>query len=136
MKMKTDYITLKKEAPLECSKNIPRYSLVLGFYLGVLETVLNILSDNYDLAKSIFCQIITDYMPEHKGLLNKIDYTQLLSGEFADNLTYIHEAMLDLWMDIQEESLPHAEELDYKEVKNRLLDIRSALVELYQSAAS
>lgn len=134
--MKTEHITLKKDAKLDCSKDNPRYVLILGFYLGVLETVLGILDDNYDLAKSVFCHIITDYIPEHKGLLNKIDYTQLLSGEFADNLTYVHEAMLDLWMDIQEESLPHAEELDYKEVKNRLLDIHSALVELYQSVAS
>lgn len=134
--MVTDGITLKIEAPLECSKDNPRYSIILGFYLGFLETLLVTLEEDADLAKLAFSAVITKHIPEHKGLLNKIDYTQLLSGEFAESLSYIYESMLALWIDIQEETLPQAEELDLKEVKSRLLDIQSALVELYTLATS
>ncbi len=134
--MKINYITLKRGEILNCSKTNPRYILILGFYIGVLETVLDIMDRNYDLAKDLLSQIIVDHMPEHKGLLNKIDYTQFLSGEFSNKLSCIYKAMLSLWMSMQEELLPYAEELDYKEVKKQLLDIHSALMELYQLTIS
>jgi hypothetical protein len=129
-----DSITLTKEAPLECSKNNKRYILVLGFYLGQLE-ILSSIAD-CELAKASFSQTIIKHMPEHKGLINDIDYAQLLNGEFATNLEYVYEAMLGLWMDIQDELLSDSVEIDCNEFSSRILDIYSAVMNLYISATS
>lgn len=132
--MNTDYATFRKEDLLDCSKNSPRYHMVLGFYLGLIETTLHLMDTDSDLAKSTFSQVITEHMPEHQGLINKIDYMQLLSGEYAEDIAHVYEAMLDIWMDIQEESLPHTPALNHKKLTSRLLAIHSRLVELYQLA--
>lgn len=132
-----EYVYLTKENPLACTKDNPRFHLVLGFYISFIETMFYLVWEDFSDAKNTISVRIVDYMPIEDNCAMHYPYKEVLTGEYAEEFGKILDAIYEIWSDIQTESVPDDNpRLEVEQVIHDLKSVYEALLDLYKSTQS
>lgn len=126
-------INLLQNDKLNCSSSNPHFTLVLGYLLQLVESALYFLDSEPFESKLYFQSVFQNMIITKNGSINNVDYNTVFSGELALKFEDIYSRMLGLWMDIQDDMMPHETlrvELDDEQYKKRLTEVRESVIEL------
>jgi len=100
-------INLLQDDKLNCSSSNPHFTLVLGYLLQLVESALYFLDSEPFESKLYFQSVFQDMIVTKNSSINNVDYNTVFSGEHAAKFEDIYSRMLGLWMDIQDDMMPH-----------------------------
>lgn len=121
------------EYPIDCKKDQYAFGYWQGRMLGLLEACIYASTLSVEAAKSAFSEGFVDFFPfQPHGTLNKIKPQDLFANNEGDEAWKAFSRLLQLWMDLQRETLPGVDETDLVSEQHFVNILRLAKLNLGQ----
>ncbi|PIP57959.1 hypothetical protein COX03_00245 [Candidatus Woesebacteria bacterium CG22_combo_CG10-13_8_21_14_all_39_10] len=124
----------KMKYPIDCKNDQYTFGYWQGRMLGLLEACIDASTLSVEAAKSAFSEGFADFFPLHGNYmnLNQIKHQDLFVNDDGDEAWKAFSRLLQLWMDLQGETLPGVDETDFVSERHFVNILRLSKLNLEQ----